>query len=76
MCIRQMCQIIPLNNDIYLCPYISITFLKILNFLNSVKNVVHSFPFSFKNLEVHRRVLLSLKHMSVFSFHFFEYFPF
>jgi len=44
--------------------------------MNSVTVVVHSFPLSFKNLEVHRRILLSLKHVLVFSIHFFEYFPF
>jgi len=44
--------------------------------MNSVKIVVYSHYFSFKNLEVHRSSLLSLKYVLVFSVHFFEYFPF
>jgi len=50
--------------------------VKFRNFMNSVKIVVHSLPFSFRNLEVHRRALLSPKDMFVFSIYFFEYFPF
>ena len=42
--------------------------------MNSLKNVVHSLPLSFKNHEIYRRPLLSLKHVFVFSIYFFEHF--
>jgi len=54
---------------------ISITFVKVCVFMNSMKNVVHSLPLSSKNHEIHRRTLLSLKHVSVISTRFFEQFP-
>ena len=71
-----MHQIIPLTKDIYLCQHSSIKIVKFVYFMNSVKNVVHSLPLSFKNHEINGRALLSLKHVSVFSIHLFEHFPF
>ena len=71
-----MYQTIPLINYIYLCLYISVTAVKFIYFMNCVNIAVLQFPFIFKNIELHRRALLSLKYVFVFSIHFFEYIPF
>ena len=71
-----MYQIIPLTNDIYLCPSISIPHVKFIYFMTSVNIMVNSLSFIFKNLEVHRRALLSLKHVFISFIYFFECFPF
>jgi len=44
--------------------------------MKSVNILVHSLRFIFKNLEVDRITLLSLKHVFVFFMPFFEYFTF
>ena len=63
-------------NDTHLCTYITITIVKFIYFMNGVNILVHSIRFIFKNLEVDRITLLSLKPVFAFVIPFFEYFAF